>query len=60
MIGNNGETFGRSGSSDCRYVDDNGRTLTTLPSGEPLCYGDLDLMVVISCERPGATRAEDL
>lgn len=59
MIGRNGEIFGRTGP-DCRFVDENGKTLTTLSSGEPLCYDDLELMSVAPCDQHGVTPAEDL
>lgn len=59
LIGANGEMYGRTGP-DCRFVNGDGKTLTTLAGGQPLCYGDVELMSIAPCGRPGVTRAEDL
>jgi hypothetical protein len=40
MIGADGESFGRSGEHGCRFVDGDGKPITTELDGTPLCYGD--------------------
>lgn len=54
LIGPAGETFGRSSSHDCQFVDDRGDLGMTLSNGEPLCY-DQGTQIV-PCDRPGARR----
>jgi hypothetical protein len=53
LIGPGGETFGRSSSRDCQFVDDRGDLVMTLSNGEPLCY-DQGTQTV-PCDRPGAS-----
>lgn len=38
LRGDAGKTFGRGGGR-CLFADDEGNVLTTLPNGDPLCYG---------------------
>jgi hypothetical protein len=47
MLGPNGESYGRSGEHDCRFVDDDGKPLTTNGAGGPLCYDEA--MLVVPC-----------
>jgi hypothetical protein len=54
MIAPGGEVLGRSTSRDCQFVDGDGDLLTTVPNGEPLCYGEV--MRIVSCDEPGARR----
>lgn len=54
LLGPNGETFGRSSSDDCQFVDDSGDLIRTLPNGEPLCYDQATQ--VVPCDQPGARR----
>jgi hypothetical protein len=52
----NGESYGRSTTRDCQYVDGNGDLLTRQPDGTPICYDEQ--MMVIDCDDPGARRPE--
>lgn len=39
LLGPNGESFGRDPGQDCRFVDDDGRVITTQLDGSEICYG---------------------
>ena len=38
LLGPNGETYARDLEQGCRWVDDEGRPLTTYPDGSRICY----------------------
>jgi hypothetical protein len=48
LLGPNGESFGRDPAQDCRFVDDDGKPITTTRGGEPICYESG--AVVVPCE----------
>lgn len=38
LLGPDGQTYGRDLDQGCRWVDDEGKPLTTYPDGNRICY----------------------
>ncbi len=48
LLGPDGETYGRDPEQGCRFVDPDGKPITTLADGSPLCYDEG--MAAVPCE----------
>lgn len=51
LIGPGGVTYGRSNDLRCQWVTASGELVTTVNTGQPLCYSATD---IVACSEPGA------
>lgn len=62
MLYPDGESYGRSGSRGCQFVESDGSLLEVTADGEPLCYdgryegadGQSVMPLIVDCDEPGA------